>query len=535
MEKLVSAATPRSPNLGKDLLRLEGVTKRFPGVIALNGVNFDLKAGEVHVLLGENGAGKSTLINLICGTFQADEGHYWYKSQKVAHQSPRHARDDGIGAVFQEFSLAPDLTIEANLFLGRELSRFGILDHRSMHDRSVQILEKLGFPLDVQRRVETLSRAEQQIVEIAKALLIDVNLLILDEPTASLTDHEAERLFEVIAELKSAGVGIIYVSHRMAEIRRLADRITILRDGQKIDTVAPSDHTDSQLVEMMTGRQIDVLYPTLDCNPGKVRLATEKLSTTGGGVVNASIEVHAGEVVGIAGLVGCGKSKLARAIFGLLPVESGKICLAEKWVEVPNPGSMLRNGLCYFPSNRAAEGLAFGRAIRDNVSMAALDIGTFSRNGFLRVRNEGREVGSITTKLQLRPADINTDVENLSGGNRQKVMLSRGVTRDTNVFLFDEPTVGVDVGAKVEIYTMIKDLAEGGAAVVIISSELAEITNLCHRTYVMHAGSVVAEFKGDEITEKNVLGAIFERQNSEKSNSPSGVDSKPEPVTGEML
>ncbi len=492
------------------LARLEGVTKKFPGVVALDNIDFDLREGEVHVLFGENGAGKSTLINVLAGTYPPDAGKFFYRGREVSGLSPHRARIMGISPVFQEFSQVPDLTIEENLFLGHETSVAGVLKKSDMQRRSAALLAELGFDLDPTARVRDLSRAHQQMVEIAKALLHDVKLLILDEPTASLTESETTKLFALIAQLKSAGVGIIYVSHRMNEIKLLADRITVLRDGRKIDTMSADEVTENRLVELMTGRKIDVLFPKIEHRPETVLLRLDDVTTRRGDVRNVSIEVRAGEVVGVAGLVGCGKSELARLVYGLDPIESGKIEIEGQVWDQPSPGGALARKICYFPSDRVSEGLALIRPVRENASIAALDQPEISRGRFLRLKSEKSLIRDIVDRLNLRPPSTEREVGNLSGGNRQKVMLARGLTREIRIFLFDEPTVGIDVGAKTEVYEHIKTLAEEGAAVLLISSELPEVLNLSNRLYVMHRGNLVAELKQGEISEEAVLSCFFD-------------------------
>ena len=494
------------------LVDLRNISKKFPGVVALDDVDFDLRAGEVHVLFGENGAGKSTLINVIAGTYQADRGTFHFEGKKVSHLTPHQARVAGISPVFQEFSLAPDLTVEENLFLGREMSRWGVLQKREMRAKARAVLADLGFELRPNLIVGALSRARQQMTEIAKALLQDVKVLILDEPTASLTEQETEKLFSLIARLKREGVGIVYVSHRMREIKQVGDRVTVLRDGRKVGTVEAETVEETRLVELMTGRKIDVLFPTIVHKPTEVMLEVQDLSTADGSLRNISFSVRAGEIVGVAGLVGCGKSELARTVFGLEKMRTGQIRVAGKAVPRPKPSLMLKRGVCYFPSDRVAEGLAMPRAVRENASMAALDLPTFVRFGLLRLGRERKEIQGFVDRLRIRPPELERRVEFLSGGNRQKVMLARGLTRDIRIFLFDEPTVGIDVGAKTEIYEFLKTLAERGAAVLLISSELPEVLNLSHRAYVVHHGRVVSELTGDKITEEAVLSSFFGRE-----------------------
>ncbi|MBK3661031.1 sugar ABC transporter ATP-binding protein [Bradyrhizobium diazoefficiens] len=515
----MSEAFVESPRMAKEeafepILVLRGITKRFQGITALRQVDFDVRTGEVHVLFGENGAGKSTLINVIAGTFQPDEGTCRFDGQDLSHLTPHRARGEGICAVFQEFSLAPNLTVVENVFLGREIRRGGILDLAAMRRRASRLIEELGFDLELDRQVGTLSRAHQQMVEIAKALLGEPRILILDEPTASLTEREAGRLFELVAALKARGVGIIYVSHRMREIRALADRITVLRDGQLVRTLEATGVQDFDLVELMTGRKIDGLFPTFDHKPGHVAVEVRGLSAAGGAVRDADFVARAGEITGIAGLVGCGKSELVRAIYGLEQIERGEIRLHEAGQDTFSPRHSLRRGVVYFPANRATEGLALARAVRENVSMSSLDVQAIARRGLLDKRNERSLVQQAVDRLKLRPPNLERPAGKLSGGNRQKVMLARGLMRDLSVFLFDEPTVGIDVGAKREVYEFMGRLLEAGAAVVLVSSELPEVLALSNRLYVMHHGRIVNELEGPEKTEQNVLASFFRRESS---------------------
>lgn len=491
------------------LLRLERIVKRFPGVVALNQVDFDLFAGEVHVLFGENGSGKSTLVNVITGVYPRDAGRFICREKEVQNWSPQQALAVGISAVFQEFSLVPDMTVGENLFLGREWSRSGFLSTRGMRSAGRYILDELNFELKLDSRVGLLSRADQQMTEIAKALLQDVKVLILDEPTASLTDKEARRLFAIIEQLKNRGVGIIYVSHRMGEIRMLSDRVTVLRDGVKIDTVRSSEVSDIDLVEMMTGRKIEVLFPEVNHKPGPVALEVKKLSVENR-LTDIDLHVCSGEIVGLAGLAGHGKSAVARAVFGLERMSSGQVIQNGHRIAHPVPAAMLKRGVFYLPSDRAAEGLALVRPVMENVTMASLDLSLFSVHSFLRRRQERREVRKLVEKLSVRPERMDMLVKFLSGGNQQKVVLARGLSRASKVFLFDDPTVGVDVGAKKEVYLLLKQLAEEGAAVLFISSELIELLHLCHRVYVVHRGKLAAEYSGDDITERNILSSFFD-------------------------
>ena len=491
------------------MLEVTGFTKRFRGVAALDNVDFSLREGEVHALLGENGAGKSTLINLIAGTFPWAEGVYRVNGRTITSLTPQVAQEIGIAAVFQEFSLVPDLTVVENIFLGREQSSGLFLRRRQMRQAAMELLDSLGFHLPLDEKVAFLSRAQKQMVEIAKALRMRPKVLILDEPTASLTDGEAEKLFNAVALLKARGVGIIYVSHRMSEIRNLSDRVTVLRGGKKIGTVVTADISDEGLIEMMVGRPVEQLFPKIEHKPGPVRLEVRDLVTEKHSVIGASFTARAGEVVGLAGLVGCGRSELCRAVFGLEAIEAGTVVLGDKTVERPTPTSMLAANLCYFPADRGSEGLALARPARENATMSSLDLPALSSGPVLKFWRESEAIKAPLTKLALRPMAPERKASAFSGGNQQKLMLARGLMKPFDVYLFDEPTVGIDVGAKADVYNLIKSLVESGASVVVSTSELPELINLASRVYVMHEGKVVAELARHELSEAQVLSHYF--------------------------
>ena len=496
---------------GSPLLSLETVTKRFPGVLALDAVDFDLRPGEVHVLFGENGAGKSTMISLIAGVYRPDGGRLQFRGEAIDLHSVHDARTRGISAVFQEFSLVPQLTVEENLYLGAELTQGGLLDKRTLHDRAEEILQRLGFPLKPTQRVMYLSRAEQQMVEIAKAFRSDLSVLILDEPTASLTERETEQLFALIEQVTADGVGVIYITHRMSEIRRIGDRITILRDGRYVDTVDAKTTSDERLVELMTGRVIDQIFPTIDFKPAEDMLSADRITTADDLIRDISVKVRRGEIVGIAGLIGSGKSEVARACFGLEPLASGKVQFDGEDTTGLSPRQMLDRGFFYNPPDRRAEGLVMMRSVRENMSLPSLHLDSLSGPLFLRRGAERSMVGDISGRLNLQPPSIERAVDHFSGGNQQKVLLGKSLTRDVKLFVFDEPTVGVDVGTRVAIYEFIRDLCEGGAAVLLISSDLPEILHLTNRVYVMYRGELRAELIGDQITETAVLDQFFEK------------------------
>ena len=501
------------------LLQLKKISKKFSGTLALDKINFEVNKCAVHILFGENGAGKSTLIQVIAGVYQATSGTIIFKGSPVIIDSVRHARELGVSAVFQEFSLVPQLTVEENLLLGAETTRGPFLHKADLTRQAHEILEKLGFPLNPNDRVMYLSRAEQQMVEIAKAFRTKPDLMIFDEPTASLTNSEVDRLFKLIERLKSEGLGIIYITHRMNEIKRVGDRITVLRDGRYIDTIKVKDTSDQKLVELMTGRVIEKIFPHIKSLPGKKLLEIEKLTTDRNEVNSTSINVCAGEVVGLAGLVGSGKSQIGRACFGLERIVAGKIIFDGKaifddaaHIDELSPTRMLEKGLYYLPSDRRTEGLIMMQNVRENISISSLDLPQFSGSLFLNRFSEHSVVRNIAKKLALQPFNIERDLEHFSGGNQQKVLVGKSLVRDVKLFIFDEPTVGVDVGARVSIYEFIRDLCEAGAAVLLISSDLPEILNLAHRTYVMHRGMCCAEIAQKDISEKAVLEHFFEKK-----------------------
>ncbi|MGA8262010.1 MAG: sugar ABC transporter ATP-binding protein [Arenicellales bacterium] len=494
------------------LLQLDEVTVRFPGVLALDSVNFDLRAGEVHVLFGENGAGKSTLISLVAGAYHPTGGSIRLRGRRVELDTVHAARELGISAVFQEFSLVPQLTIEENLFLGAEHTRGGALRKQEMRRQARELLERLGFPLDPESRVVYLPRAEQQMVEIAKAFRTQPSVLIFDEPTSSLTERETERLFAMIEQAKNEGVGIIYITHRMSEIKRIGDRITVLRDGRYVATLDVAEASEERLVQLMTGRVISQIFPTINFHPEEPLLQIEGLWTKDGSVQGASLYVLQGEVVGLAGLVGSGKSEIGRASFGLEDIRSGTVRFCGQDVTGLRPRQMLDRGLFYVPPDRRTEGLVLVRSVRENIVLPSLNLPEFSRGPLLRLGAERARARQLAQRLNLQPPRLERDVEHFSGGNQQKVMLAKALTRDVKLFIFDEPTVGVDVGTRVAIYEFIRELCEEGHGVLLISSDLPEILHLTRRTYVVHRGELRAELVGDEITEERVLSVFFERE-----------------------
>jgi ribose transport system ATP-binding protein len=486
-----------------------GVSKSYGGVRALRDMDFALKAGEVHVLFGENGAGKSTLINVICGAIKPSSGTILRNGTEVRFRDVQDARRQGVAAMFQEFSLAPHLTVEENIFLGAEPRRGVFLRVGNRRQRVQEALDRFGFDVRPTDVVMHLSRAQQQMVEMTKALMTDPKVLILDEPTASLSQKETEAMYGLIAGLKARGVGIIYITHRMKEIEAIGDRVTVMRDGAFVATVDVAGTSQDRLVELMTGRQITALYPNIASSPGETALKIEGLTTVDGGIREADLTLHRGEIVGIAGLVGCGKSDLIRAVFGLSPIASGRIEVGGMHVARPVPRDMLARGVAYITSDRRNEGLMMLRPTRENLTLSAIGQPGLSRRGWMKLARERSVAQDLGTRLTVSPLQLEKSVLAYSGGNQQKIMIAKAIAREAKVFLFDEPTVGIDVGARVEVYNFLKNLVEAGAAVIIVSSDLPEVLNLSQRLLVVRDGKIIDEMKHAEISEARVLAGFF--------------------------
>jgi ribose transport system ATP-binding protein len=491
------------------LLSCSGLVKIYPGLVAINQVDFELNPGEVHVILGENGAGKSTLISLILGVIKQNAGVIYMRGAEIWPKSVRDARAYGIYAVFQELSLVPQMTVAENLTLCTERTRYGLLRRGLMRKLAREALARLGMEMDVGRTVDSLTRGEQQIIEICRAFRNELAVLILDEPTASISEQETRQLFLLLRAAKRRGVGIIYITHRLGEIGEIGDRVTVLRDGKVVTTVPAKTDTD-ELIRLMTGRQLGAIYPKIPHNAGEVLLRTVNLTTRTGSVKNASITVRRGEIVGLAGLVGCGKSELGRACYGLERIDRGEIVFNRETVGRPKPVEQIRRGLFYLPSDRKWEGLMLSRPVSDNVSLAALVFRTLVRWGFVKAKFETRLVGRLARRVDLPVDRLKRGVQELSGGNQQKVMVARSMAQPIDCFILDEPTVGIDIATRASIYRIIRDLVSQGAGVLLISSDLMEVMSLSHRLYVMRAGGVSAEIERDGINEAAVLSHFFD-------------------------
>ncbi len=493
----------------KIVASLCGASKLYGAFTALKDVDLALRQGEVHMLVGENGAGKSTLVSLLIGTNRPDKGHIEIRGRQVEDYGPHKARDAGINAVLQDFAIAPALTVAENYFLGREVTRLGLLSRAEMRRAARAAIERLGVPLDVDAKASTLTRAEQQVLEIVRAIGGRPGVLILDEPTATLSHQETERLFTIVAQLRTQGWAILYITHRMAEVRRLGDRVTILRDGQLTGSYLLSEVGNDRIVHDMVGRELTTLYPDIPHVAGEVVLSVKDLVGRSGKVKSVTIDARSGEIVGIGGLVGCGKAELARTIFGLEQAQSGEIRCDGRMITSVTPSNMLSEGMIYLPQDRRGEALALNLSIGENISSEVLASPAYSRQGFVRHGAVRRLVADLMDRLDVRPRAPSKAVQDLSGGNQQKVVLGRALSRTRRAYIFDEPTAGVDVGARLDFYNQLKQLCADGAAVVLISSDLQELIHLSHRVYVMHDGKISAQVIGDDIREDVIVAHSF--------------------------
>lgn len=480
---------PEQDSARRQLLRVIGLQKAFPGVQALADASLDLAAGEIHALVGENGAGKSTLIKVLTGVHQPDAGRLEVEGTAVRFASPLEARRAGLVAIYQEYSLSPNLSIAANLFLGRERARYGLV----LADREVQeaagMMQRLGAPLDPRRRVSELSVSEQQLVEIARALLVDARILIMDEPTAALTPLEVQRLVSLLRDLVASGMGILFISHRLEEVFQIAQRITVLRDGVTVGTRPASGTSRRELIELMVGRPLAEEFPKGTAHSGPVRLSVKNLS--GGRIQNISFEIHAGEIVGLAGLMGAGRTELARLIFGADPRTSGQVLVDGHPLESCSPHTAIAAGIGLLNEDRKAQGLVLCASAEDNFALPSLR--RWSTAGLLNLRRRTAAFEHHRRALNIRVSSPEQRAETLSGGNQQKLLVARWLETDSKVILFDEPTRGIDVGAKYEMYLIIRQLASEGKAILLISSELPELLGLCTRIMVMKAGRWAGE------------------------------------------
>ena len=487
---------------------LSHASKYYGRYAALQDVSLELRSGEVHMLLGENGAGKSTLVSLLTGTNRLDEGERIIRGKSYPDLTPRQARELGINAVLQDFSLVPSLTVAENYALGREMTRGGLLERSRMREETVAALQELGVSLNPDARVDTLTRAEQQLLEIVRALGGKPGALVLDEPTATLSHDEAEHLFSTVDRLRESGWAILYISHRMEEIRRLGDVVTILRDGAMTGFHRLDEVTNERLIAEMVGRRMETFYPDIPHRPGGIVLETVDLAS-GKKLKSATVCVRRGEIVGLGGLVGCGKGELARAVFGLLPIDGGQLKIDGEAITLPTPASMLEKGLVYLPQDRRGEALAINCSVSDNIVLEVLGDRSSITAGLVRAGHLRALVGDLLQRLNVSPRDPAKKVQELSGGNQQKVVLARALSRERKIYIFDEPTAGIDVAARLDFYNQLQRLCAEGAAILLITSDLQELVHISHRVYVMHGGISEPPLESEEIREATVVAYAF--------------------------
>ena len=485
-------------------LALRDISKSYPGVRALDRVDFDVRAGEVHALVGENGAGKSTLVNILSGAVRADEGTIEVNGRGAGIASPRQSEALGIAVIHQEFNLVPELNAATNVLLGHEPTRGLVIDTQAMQARTAGLFARLGVSVPPAAPVRTLSVAQQQMIEIAKALSVDARVIFMDEPSAALTGEDVERLFGIIRSLTGEGVGVVYISHRLDEVFEIADRITVLRDGQVVETGPMADFTRDDVIRLMVGRAVDAHYPALPPDPPHTApvLSVRDL-TTPGRIEGVSLDLYPGEIYGIAGLVGSGRTSLLRAICGADRFASGSVALAGKALHIKGPHDAIAAGLALVTEDRKAQGLILGMSIRENVTLPHL--ADFARYGVVEREKETAAVAGVAAELRIRARSIEQPVRSLSGGNQQKVVLAKWLLERATVICFDEPTRGIDVGAKAEIYDLMVELAKTGTGIIMVSSELPEVLGMSMRIGVMRAGRIVREFARGEATPETVI------------------------------
>jgi ABC-type sugar transport system ATPase subunit len=495
-----------------EILRVENITKQYPGVLALDNVSFDVLPGEVHILLGENGAGKSTLIKAISGVIRPDGGRIMIEDKEMFFANPMDSLTAGISTAFQEESLFHELSIAENIFMGQIPSSMGKIKKSIMLERSADLLKQVGIR-DIHPRtlIKDLNIATRQLVQLARAVLNSAKVLILDEPATALTPMEREHLFDVIQRFKDQGSGIVFVSHHLKEALSISDRITVLKDGKNVITTSAHGVTEKQIVKWMVGKEIGDIYPEKKVNTGKVALEVSNLSFAPY-FSDVNFQLGKGEILGIAGLMGCGKTELAQVLFGRQRADKGKVKINNIEASIQNPRHAIENGISLIPNNRN-EALYLTKSICANVSLPA--ISEYSNGFTINKKKEYQDVEELSRRLKLRAVDMRYHVETLSGGNRQKVLIARGLFSKAEILIFVEPTLGVDVGARSEIYDLIASLSQSGQSVIVISSDVAEVVGLSHRVLVMHHGELKANLKGTEISEQNILS--FMVTNTEQS------------------
>ncbi len=491
--------------IGETLLEMKDITKEFPGVKALKGVHLEVKAGEVHALMGENGAGKSTLMKCIIGIHPQTSGQIIFDGKDVGKvHSTKEALAMGVSMVHQELSPVEHRSVMENLWLGREpKNKFGLVDHGKMYKMSKELLERVGLDEDPKRLMKELTVAKMQMIEIAKAISHNCKLLILDEPTSALTNKEVDQLFEIVKKLKAEGIGIVYITHKMDELYRIADRITVYRDGQYIGTEDVANITMDKVVSMMVGRDIKDMYPKVPCEIGDVKLEVKGL-THPGLFENVSFNVRKGEILGMAGLVGAGRTEVAETVFGMRSYTSGELLIDGKPVKINSPKQAIKMGISLLTEDRRGNGILSVQSVKDNIAVANLEAFK-TKTGLLSMKSLDGVAQDYVNKLEIKTPSLEQKIENLSGGNQQKVLIARWLFTNPDILFVDEPTRGIDVGAKAEIYKLLTQLAGEGKAIVMISSELPEILGMCDRIVVMHEGRVTGVLDNDGLTQEEVM------------------------------
>ncbi|MFH0989417.1 MAG: sugar ABC transporter ATP-binding protein [bacterium] len=485
------------------VLEMHHIWKIFPGVIALDDVGFELRKGEVHVLLGENGAGKSTLVKILSGACQKTSGEIHLSGRRTEIKSPKHAQELGITIIYQELQLIPGLTATENIFLSRETTnKFGLIDSKALLLSAQSILASLGIDIDCDCPVNHFGIAQQQMIEIAKALSLDAAILIMDEPTSALSETEIKQLFNIIRRLKAKGVSIIYISHRLEELFEIGDRVTVLRDGKCVGTKRIDETSQPELIGMMVNRELKEQYPKQQVQIGEEVLRVEKLSRKGA-IKNISFSLHRGEILGIAGLLGSGRTELARAIFGADRIDSGEIYVKGKLQKINSPRSAINLRIGFLTEDRKSQGLVLSLSVKENISLSSLD--SFSRFGIVDIKTEENKAGFYVNTLHIKTPNLKQRVLYLSGGNQQKVVLAKWLCSKVDIFIFDEPTRGIDVSSKVEIYKLMNQLAAEGVAIIMISSELPEILSMSDRILILRQHEIAGEISAKAATQEALM------------------------------
>lgn len=497
--------------MGETIVSMKNISKNFPGVKALDHVQFELRSGEVMALLGENGAGKSTLMKILSGVYTRDEGSLEIFGKEYGDLTPRQAQEIGVAIIHQELNMCRHLSVAENMFLGREKAKAGVLSNAQMEEEAAKILEELKIDMDPGQVVGELPVSKQQMVEIAKALSTHARILIMDEPTSALTAREIEDLFRIIRDLKAKGCGIVYISHRLEELSHIVDRVTIMRDGQFITSMNFRDTTLDEIIANMVGREIKEKFPRVSCKKGKKVLEVRNLNA-GHMVRNVNFSLYEGEIVGFAGLMGAGRTETTRAIFGVDPKEGGEIILDGKPVTIRKPEDAIRAGIVLAPEDRKKDGLCTKLSIRHNIALPNLDL-LCNKFGVINSQKELEMCDRVVENLKVKTPSVEVNTGNLSGGNQQKVVVGKWLARNSRVVIFDEPTRGIDVAAKVEIYNLMNDLKKQGIAVMFVSSEMPEVMGIADRIIVMCDGRITGEMSAEEATQSGILTLATQFEN----------------------